>query len=41
MQRELEKEIYERPFTIVRPVPSNTDEEITILIADQTQSNEA
>ena len=36
-----EREIYGRPFTTVRSVPSNTDEEITILIADLTQLDEA
>nr|POE91687.1 hypothetical protein CFP56_53054 [Quercus suber] len=39
--RELEREIYGRPFTTVRPVPSNTDEEIVVLIADLTQPDEA
>ena len=36
-----EREIYEMPFTTVRPMPSNTDEEIAVLIADRTQPDEA
>ena len=33
---ELEREIYGRPFTTVRPVPFDIDEEIAALIADLT-----
>ena len=40
-EREREREIYGRPFTTVRLVPSNTDEEIVVLIADLTQPDEA
>ena len=36
-----EREIYEMPFTTVRPMPSDTDEEIAVLIADWTQLEEA
>ena len=36
-----EREIYGRPFTIIRPVPSNNDEEIAVLIANLTQPDEA
>ena len=36
-----EREIYGKPFTTIRPVPSNTDEEIAVLIADLTQLDEA
>ena len=41
VERVGEREIYGRPFTTVRPMPSNTDEEIAILIADLTQPDEA
>ena len=37
---EREREIYGRPFTTVRLMPSNTDEEIAVLIADLTQPDE-
>ena len=36
-----EKEIYRRPFTTIKPVPSDTNEEITVLIANLTQLGEA
>ena len=36
-----EREIYGRPFTTIRPVPSNADEEIIVLIVDLTQPDEA
>ena len=41
VERVGEREIYGRPFTTVRPIPSNTDEEIVVLIADLTQPDEA
>ena len=39
MQRVREREIYGRPFTTVKS--DNPDEDITILIADLTQPDEA
>ena len=41
VERVGEREIYERPFTTIRLMPSNTDEEIVVLIADLTEPDEA
>ena len=41
VERVGEREIYGRPFTTIKSMPSNTDEEIAMLIANLTQPDEA